>query len=140
VNALEIADREDIASLTQAVFDPLPRILVVEDDEDVCDGLRWSLAPAYEVATQSTALKALAWCTFHRLDLLIIDYQLPDLDGIALLQMLRKAARVRVPALMISAYEDRAPDALRSGFEDFFEKPIREWTLAVAVGRALGLG
>jgi DNA-binding response OmpR family regulator len=115
-----------------------PRILVVEDDEDLLAGLQWTLSRSYDVTAQSSALAALRWCTVYWPDLLIVDYQLPDLDGVELLRVLRQSSRVRSPALMISAFEERASRAIRSGFDDFIAKPVSEWELTVAIERMLG--
>jgi CheY-like chemotaxis protein len=116
-----------------------PRILVVEDDADLCAGLQWLLSRAYNVAAEHSGLGALRRCASALPDLLVVDYQLPDLNGIELLQVIRESSRVRAPALMVSAYEDRAGTALRHGFSDFLAKPIAEWELMLAVERTLGV-
>jgi DNA-binding response OmpR family regulator len=128
----------DVQRAVRGAWSGRPRILIIEDDHDVAAGLQWTLSQSYDVAAEFSALKALGWCSVHWPDLLIVDFQLPDLDGIELLRVLRESSRVRAPALMISAFEDRASRAIRNGFEDFIAKPICEWELAMAVERTLG--
>ena len=129
----------DVQKAVRGAWRGRPRILVVEDDADLSMGLQWTLSQSYDVVTQESALKAIGWCGIYWPDLLIVDYQLPDLDGIELLRILRESSRVHAPAVMISAHEDRADRALRSGFEDFIAKPICDWELAIAIERTLGL-
>jgi CheY-like chemotaxis protein len=116
-----------------------PRILVVEDDEDLCAGLQWLLSRTYDVVAEHSGLAALRRCATAQPDLLLVDYQLPDLNGIELLQVIRESSRVHAPALMVSAFENRAGTALRHGFSDFLAKPIAEWELMLAVERTLGI-
>jgi len=116
-----------------------PRILVVEDDADLSAGLQWLLSRLYDVSTEPSALGALRRCAASLPDLLVVDYRLPDLNGIELLQVLRESSRIQAPALMISAHEERAAAALRCGFNDFLAKPVSEWELMLAVERTLGI-
>ena len=116
-----------------------PRILVAEDDEDLATGLRWMLSPSYAVSTQCSALGTLRSCRTELPDLLIIDYELPDVTGVELLQLLSNSTPVRVPAIMISAYQDRAGYALQNGFEEFLAKPVPEARLREAIRRAMGV-
>lgn len=60
-------------------------------------------------------------------DLLLIDVMMPDIDGIELLKVFKKATTDDIPIIMISSSED--PDVIsqsfKSGAEDFLNKPIR---------------
>ena len=77
------------------------------------------------VAFQS-AQEALAWCRANPYDLLILDYMMPELDGLAFIGQLEGAARERPPVRMVTASQDvdiRHP-ALENGANDFLIKPI----------------
>lgn len=73
------------------------------------------------------SLAALDWCGAHLPDLLIVDYMMPDMDGLELIQRFRTLpGREELPVLMVTA--DRANttryEALNNGATDFLTKPI----------------
>jgi CheY-like chemotaxis protein len=134
VGALEFSMAEEVKTTARL---HRQRILVIEDDEDLAMGLQWRLSRGYHVATRRTALQGLHCYASNQPDLLIIDYQLPDADGIEFLQTIRASFADCAPALMISAYPAREADALRYGFESFVPKPICEAELFEAIRRSI---
>jgi two-component system, OmpR family, response regulator len=102
------------------------RILVVEDDKDisgfVAGGLRQAGYAVDEVADGSDAL---AIARRGPYDLLIVDLMLPGLDGLALIDALRRDG-MRVPVLILSArrsVDDRVR-GLHAGGDDYLTKPF----------------
>ena len=77
------------------------------------------------VAFQS-ASEALAWCRENPYDLLILDYMMPDLNGLEFIRGLGGAPRDRPPVLMVTASQDVEirHRALENGANDFLIKPI----------------
>ena len=77
------------------------------------------------VAFQS-AREALAWCRENAYDLLILDYMMPDINGLEFIGQLDPDMRVRPPVLMVTASQDIAirHRALENGANDFLIKPI----------------
>ena len=72
-------------------------------------------------------LKALAWCHDNVPDLVIIDYMMPDMDGLRFISAFRALhGRTEIPILMITANDqkDIRYDALLGGANDFLTKPI----------------
>lgn len=72
-------------------------------------------------------LKALAWCHDNVPDLVIIDYMMPDMDGLRFISAFRALhGRTEIPILMITANDqkDVRYDALLGGANDFLTKPI----------------
>jgi putative two-component system response regulator len=72
-------------------------------------------------------LRALDWCRDHEPDLVIVDYQMPQMDGVSFIKALRAlTGRQEVPALMITANHDieLRYEALRAGANDFLTKPV----------------
>ncbi|RFF27988.1 MULTISPECIES: sigma-54 dependent transcriptional regulator [unclassified Wenzhouxiangella] len=102
------------------------RILVVEDDRSLAELLVEELeTEGWTVDAQPSAEKALEIIDEFEPDLVVSDLQLPDMDGLALLERLRQ--RHAPPAvLMISAYGtvERAVAALQAGAENFLTKPL----------------
>ncbi len=102
------------------------RYLVIEDDEQlrgyIEKGLRES---GHTVDTADNGKDGLFLATTERYDALVIDWMLPGVDGISILNALR-ASDNAVPALMLSArsdVDDRVR-GLRSGADDYLVKPF----------------
>lgn len=76
--------------------------------------------------TFQSAHAALAWCRANPYDLLILDYMMPDLDGLAFIKLLKIDAQERAPVLMVTASQDVEirHRALENGANDFLIKPI----------------
>ncbi len=69
----------------------------------------------------------LAWCREHDPDLVIVDYQMPDIDGMAFIERMRAMpGRDELPLLMVTANTDRElrRSALEAGATDFLHKPV----------------
>src|SRR4051812_7402911 len=77
------------------------------------------------VAFQS-AREALDWCRANPYDLLVLDYMMPDLNGLEFIGRLGGEARERPPVLMVTASQDVEirHRALENGANDFLIKPI----------------
>jgi DNA-binding response OmpR family regulator len=102
------------------------RILIVEDEEHLADLLAEVLGREGHVAnTASDGRSGLTLALSEDFDLLVVDWMLPDLDGIQVVKRLR-AADVRVPILMLTAraqVEDRV-EGLDAGADDYLPKPF----------------
>lgn len=87
--------------------------------------------------------KGLAWCSENLPDLIILDYMMPDLDGIEFVSRLRRIeGREDVPVLMITANDDKEVryDALQKGATDFLNKPVDRIEFSARVRNMLMLG
>lgn len=102
------------------------RILVVEDERTVRLGCVLALREqGWEVIGESSPLNALRMAPEGAFDLVVLDYQMPGLDGLGLLRALGAPGR-RPQVLLMSAWADGAvtAEALRAGVVDFMEKPL----------------
>jgi putative two-component system response regulator len=79
-----------------------------------------------QTVTFQSAHDALNWCRANPYDLLILDYMMPDLDGLAFINCLAGEGPERPPVLMVTASQDIdiRHRALESGANDFLIKPI----------------
>src|SRR3712207_9278216 len=104
------------------------RVLVVDDDPAVRDSLRRSLAfEGYTVTNAADGEEALAAVATQRPDAVVLDLQMPRLDGLETCRRLR-AAGEDVPILMLTA-RDRTSDrvtGLDAGADDYLPKPRSE--------------
>jgi two-component system NtrC family response regulator len=122
-----------------------PRLLVVDDDEDLRGQMRWALADEFEISLAGSRDEALSRAREERPAVVTLDLGLPPHpggveEGFAALEELR-AADAEVKVVVITGREDRA-HALRAidqGAYDFFVKPIDVEELKVVLRRALKL-
>jgi DNA-binding response OmpR family regulator len=109
-----------------------PRVLVVEDDEEIAQVLQRSLRlEGYEVRIAGDGEEALDQSAAFNPDLVILDLGLPKLDGIEVARRLRSADDV--PILMLTARDalESRVEGLDSGADDYLVKPFeREELLA----------
>lgn len=102
------------------------RILVVEDDLQIATNLKKILsAHLYVVDSEKTGEGALFQAETQNYDLIILDWMLPDLDGIEVCKMLRKKS-VITPILMLTAkvQVENIVDGLEGGADDYLTKPF----------------
>ena len=103
------------------------RILVVEDDHLVADGLKAGLQQLnYTVDVASSAEMAGAFVREEEFDLALVDIGLPGMDGLHFVRELRKQGK-SLPVLMLTAF-DSIEDTIRgldSGADDYLAKPYR---------------
>ena len=109
--------------------------MVVDDEVAIRDLIKEVLQLAgFEVSTCEDGLTALNQIRREKFDLIILDVNLPKLDGFALLQKVRESAPAQ-PIILISARTDKedVTHGLRLGADDYIRKPfgIEELVLRV---------
>ena len=116
-----------------------PRLLVVDDQPDICDWLRQALEKqSYEVTTETTVRAALERLSKHRYDLVLSDVVMPETDGLALCREMADLSP-RPPIVLLTGHPDMNMiiEALRFGARDFLTKPLVMGTLLATVARIL---
>ena len=118
------------------------KILVVDDEKDTCDMLRFIFnSVGAVVETASSAEAALAAFDRWKPDIIVSDIGLPQVDGYELIRILRTQRRSSVPAVALTAMariEDRIK-ALNSGYQMHVAKPIEPKELISIVAGMAGL-
>ena len=118
----------------------MSRILVVEDEQHLADGLRYNLeAEQHDVDVVDNGEDALKRLNAEpaRYNLVILDVMLPGIDGFGVVAKLRSTKRF-VPVLMLTA-RGRSEDVLRgfgAGADDYLAKPFE---LPILLSRVNGL-
>lgn len=115
------------------------RLLIVDDEAPVREMFEKFLArKGYQVTTAPDALGALRICKRDVPDLVLADYQMPEMNGLELLRELRNTMP-DVPVILMSGQVDmrRAIEALREHAFDFLSKPIDSNDLLDTIKRAL---
>jgi two-component system KDP operon response regulator KdpE len=115
-----------------------PRILVVDDEAAIRRFLRTGLgAHGYEVVEAETAQGGIESVAREKPDLLILDLGLPDLDGLEVLQQVRRTSLVPVIVLSVRGDEKGKVAALDLGADDYVTKPFGMEELVARVRTAL---
>jgi putative nucleotidyltransferase with HDIG domain len=120
--------------------DPRPRRILLVDDDDAVRGLvKACLASeGYEIEECQDGVAALSLLTAERFDLAVCDVRMPMMDGICLLDELRRRGH-RLAVIMLTACDDVpvAVTAMKLGASDFIVKPFMPSTLIASVRAAL---
>jgi sigma-B regulation protein RsbU (phosphoserine phosphatase) len=120
---------------------PPARLLVVDDDSMNTDMLKTRLeAEGYSVATAPGGRAALEMLQHESFALLLLDTLMPDLDGFALLQIIKADARFNeMPVIMISGLDDLNSIArcIEAGADDYLGKPFKPVLLRARINACL---
>ena len=120
----------------------LPRILLVEDNDDTRDYLKLLLQERFEVEALADGAAALASVRHRVPDLVLSDVMMPGLDGFELLRELRADPHTKeVPFILLSALTDveSTIEGLEAGADDYLGKPFSTRELFARVGANLEL-
>src|SRR5712664_3233504 len=115
------------------------KILVVDDEEAIREVVSTMLqAQGFECAAVGNGRIALDYLQKNSIDLVLSDMVMPEMDGLRLVEWLRKA-EPDVPVIMVTAMHDLsiALDAIRGGAYDYILKPFEKDQLYLSVRRAL---
>jgi CheY-like chemotaxis protein len=106
----------------------VPRVLVVDDDEDIRDLIALRLRrQGYDVSVIGDPLEALSFAAAHAYDLAILDWTMPEMDGGELCARLRQHPRSGdAPILVVTAHADpqTRESAFAAGASDYLAKPF----------------
>lgn len=118
----------------------MENILVVEDDKVIRHGICSALGKRYTVEAFERGEEALNRLQERPYDLVLLDYKLPDTDGIHVAQKI-KELHPEAFIIFMTAYGtmDLAIEALRLGVFDFIEKPFHHEVLMKAVDRSVSM-
>ena len=112
-------------------------ILVVDDEAKTADMLRRTLIyEGYRVIKAANGIEALALARDHRPDLIVLDWAMPMMDGLSVIERLRRSDHTPVLMLTGRAGLDDKVKALQSGADDYLVKPFAPEELIARV-RAL---
>ena len=102
-------------------------ILLLEDDESLIDGLRYSLKKnGFTLEVARTAAQAYLCLQNHSYDLLLLDITLPDGNGLDVCDWVRKRGN-QVPIIFLTAMDEEVNiiQGLDHGGDDYITKPVK---------------
>ena len=109
-------------------------ILIVEDEEMIREGISDYLTDSgYETLEAGDGEEALEQFSNHKVDLVLLDIQMPKLNGLEVLSEIRKSSQV--PVLMLTAFQDEEykMSAFAALADGYLEKPFSLSLLKVRV-------
>jgi len=113
-------------------------VLLVDDEEDFLDIMKERLSTrGMQVSTETSAEKALKRIESELFDALILDLQMPGIDGLEALKRAKKARpELQVILLTGHATVEKGVEAIKLGAMDFVEKPADLGALSDKIKRA----
>jgi len=118
----------------------MAQILIVDDEVDMLALLAMIITEKtnHKATTTNNPLEVPALIKEGAFDLLIADLKMPGMDGIELVDEVRKIDK-SIPILIITAYGsiESAEEAIHKGAYDYITKPFRKEQILIAINRAL---
>mgnify|MGYP000284444692 CR=1 FL=1 len=116
------------------------KILVVDDEQSICELLNFFLKQHYDVTTKSSGLKALNWLENNLPDLIISDIQMNKMSGFEFLKEVRLMGYTKhTPIIMLSGRTESKErvKCYRLGAQDYLTKPFNPEELEEVVKKNL---
>ncbi len=122
-----------------AIMSEGPRILVVDDEETICElCVRTLRRYGYDVHYTTSSVQALEMIRQETYDLLLLDVRMPQVDGLELMRRVRQfAPDIAIVVMTGYASVEAAIEAVKQGASDFLPKPFQLDNLRLAVSGAL---
>ncbi len=109
-------------------------ILIIDDDPDIVQTIKANLTlDGYEIISSTTGFQGIDLAKEYRPDLILLDLNLPDLDGISICEILRK--EFDFPIIMLTARDTLSDKVLglKSGADDYMVKPFEYLELSARI-------
>src|SRR4029450_1271053 len=138
--AKEKAKDDKPAQSSRAAQSSTKRILLVDDDAEIVDAMRYALeARGFQIFIARDGNQGLAMAEREDPDLVILDMMMPKRSGFLVLEKLRRTRPVPVRVVMITANEGSRHKAYAEmlGVDDYLRKPFAMDKLVEAVQRLL---
>ena len=122
VGIKELATQETVQKSTM-----LPKILVVDDDEEILSFLTNIDSDKYEYLKVTDGKKGLEKALQEIPDLIIVDEMMPEMSGLEMCRLIRKDKRIAsVPIIMLTAKDDKETElsSIKTGIDVFIPKPF----------------
>ena len=133
--------RERSAGFAEKVAMATERILVVDDEEDLLELIRYNLSKeGYQVRCVSTGEVAIQEARAHLPDLILLDLMLPAVDGLGVCKILKGDPQTQhIPIVMVTAKTEEADvvSGLELGADDYITKPFSPRVLLARIRAVL---
>ena len=102
------------------------RILVVDDDTMNLKRTELILGKQYDVILVESGEAALRKLRIEKIDLILLDIAMPEMDGIETFERMKKEFDIKIPVIFLTAsgYEDDVRTAIELGAVNYLKKPF----------------
>jgi len=117
-------------------------LLIIDDESDIYEIIKHYIGDTYDLSYANNPSLAYELITKGKFDLLLIDYLMPEKDGIVLLKEIKVQGYLfNTPAIMITSVEDQhiLAKAFEAGYSDFIEKPFNKYELSARIRHHISL-
>ncbi len=114
------------------------RVLVIDDEQVICDACRLVLTEAgHSVTATATGEQGLAAIRRGGYDIVLLDMKLPDMDGMEILQAVRQEG-IALCIIVMTGYSSisNAVQAIKQGASDYLAKPFTDDELLETIDNA----
>jgi DNA-binding NtrC family response regulator len=112
------------------------RILVIDDEEEVCDLIRTALErQGMSVTACTSPSRALERVACEPYDVVLTDLAMPEIDGIEVCERIA-SMNAALPVIVVTGHGRKETAAMGAGAFDFVAKPVDPELLVLVVGRA----
>jgi adenylate cyclase len=110
----------------KVILDRPPRVLVADDDRNIRELLQTYLeSSGCQVFIAGNGKAALETLERENIDLVLLDIEMPDGNGLEICRAIKAAPRTRmVPVMIVTAHESERLEAIDSGADEFLGKPL----------------
>jgi diguanylate cyclase (GGDEF)-like protein len=111
-------------------------ILIIDDDRTMRKVIRTMInVNAHSALTASNHVEALSLLSFQKIDLILMDIEMPDVNGFELTKMIRKQLNNWIPIIFLSANksDDYLAKGIDAGGDDYLTKPVNKVILEAKI-------
>ncbi|MCL2233926.1 MAG: response regulator [Treponema sp.] len=116
-------------------------VLAIDDNVQILKEFEHFLVPRYDLRVVKAASEAIAFLNKHKCDIILLDIDMPNIDGFQFLSDIRKIpSYFEVPIIIVSSGTGEAffRQARESSANDLLSKPVSQNQLIAAIEKALG--
>lgn len=117
----------------------MKKILLIEDDEILAEGLKYSLEKEEFLVTIKVHKNEIMKLNFNDYDLILLDVILPDIDGYSLYKLIREKSNKPIIFLTAKDEEEDISYSFNIGCDDYITKPFKIGELIARVKRCINM-
>ena len=114
-----------------------PRILIVDDERNIVEALKYNLEKeGFRILIAFDGAEALKLAGREAIDAIVLDWMLPEIDGLEVCRLLRQEDRTKpIPILMLTVKSEETDKVLglEMGVDDYMTKPFSQRELIARI-------
>lgn len=134
------SDEEGDKEKEQTIDSSLPGVLIVEDNKDLCDMLKLQLEDKFNIYVANDGVEGLKKVHLYHPDIVVTDQMMPNMDGMEMLQRIRKDFRIsHIPVIILTAKgnDEAKTKAISMGANAYIIKPFSKDYLVARIEQLL---